>query len=55
MVRKKTNLYCRPSDASIGEHSDEKRRTYLVRYDEKDLLGNEVDPNDDQANFSTAV
>ena len=39
----------------MGEHSDEKRRTYLVRYDEKDAPGSEGNPNDDQANFSTAV
>ena len=39
----------------MGEHSDEKRRTYLVRYDEKDLPGNDVNADDDQANFSTAV
>ena len=39
---------------SMGDLNDEKRRTYLVRYDEKDGLGNESQ-SEDQPNFSTAV
>ncbi|CAF1114699.1 unnamed protein product [Rotaria sp. Silwood1] len=43
-----------PSDLSMGEIDDEKRRTYLVKYGESDGVANDGQ-HDDQKNFSTAV
>ena len=34
---------------SMAEFDDDKRRTYLVKYDEGDIV------NEDEPNFSTAV
>ncbi len=48
------NFLFRPSDASMGEFDDEKRRTYLVKYAEGDGTASDGQ-NDDQPNFSTAV
>ncbi|CAF3737740.1 unnamed protein product [Rotaria sordida] len=41
-----------PSDASMGEYEDDKRRTYLVKYGDGVASDGQ---NDDQKNFSTAV
>ncbi|CAF2515801.1 unnamed protein product [Rotaria sp. Silwood2] len=43
-----------PSDLSMGEFDDDKRRTYLVKYGESDGFASDGQ-NDDQKNFSTAV
>jgi hypothetical protein len=51
---KEMNFLFRPSDASMGEFDDEKRRTYLVKYAEGDGTASDGQ-NDDQPNFSTAV
>ncbi len=52
-IKRKFLLFS-PSDVSMGEFDDEKRRTYLVKYAEGDGFASDGQ-NDDQANFSTAV
>jgi hypothetical protein len=52
--RSRSSLYHADDRDSMDEFHADKRRTYLVRYDENDPFGNETQ-NDDQPNFSTAV
>jgi hypothetical protein len=54
MKRSRSSLHPGDDLDSITDARDDKRRTYLVRYDEKDTTGNES-LGEDQANFSTAV
>lgn len=49
MKRSRSSLHRGDDHDSMGDLRDEKRRTYLVRYDEKESQ------NEDQPDFSTAV
>lgn len=54
MKRSRSSLHPGDDHDSTRDYQDEKRRTYLVRYDDRDGFGNDSQ-SEDQPNFSTAV
>ena len=56
MKRSRSSLHHGDDHDSMGDLRDEKRRTYFVRYDDKErFAGNTDNQNEDQQDFSTAV